>query len=182
MHTREGPSRDRIPENQRPHKDDDQEDERQKTEEHPHERRDGQRYCRKRHNAVDAVQKQFPKGPLGLPRGPLRIFEFDPLGVEAAPSEQALGKTVVFTEFQQGIDILPCEKPVVPGAVHDFGLGQFPDEPVKQTGEEGPGLPALPLRVTLRVATQSYPSSRIPRIISGNRAGGSCKSASMIAT
>ena len=33
---------------------------------------------------------------------------------------------------------MPCEKPVVPGAVHDFGLGQFPDEPVKQTGEEGP--------------------------------------------
>ena len=66
------------------------------TQEEAHEGGQRQGHGGEGYDALDAVFEQLPEGPLGLTGYPFHIFKFNPLGLEAYPAKQALGKAVAF--------------------------------------------------------------------------------------
>lgn len=76
------------------------------------------RYRGKSDNTIYCIQKKFPEGPFGFSSYPFHIFIGEPFGTETYPAKEPLGETIVFRQFQKGIDELSAHKPIISGSVN----------------------------------------------------------------
>ena len=132
---RGSPSGNGIPPDQTAHDDEDQKQEGDAGHQHPEPGCDVQRRVGKVDNAVDGIFEQLPEAPLGRSGDALHILVREPIGPEADPAENALGKAIVFGHGEDGVLHGPGHEPEVSCAVNDIRVRDLIDQPVKPAGE-----------------------------------------------
>lgn len=101
---RRGPSRDRVTECERAHRDHDDEQEREQAEQQPRDGRDHEGRGGERDNPVERVREQFQEVPFRAAGDPVDVLVGDPFGAEADPSVDALGEPVDLLHGQDRVD------------------------------------------------------------------------------
>ena len=98
-----------------------------------------QRHSGKSDDAVHCIEKKFPEGPFGFTGYAFYIFIGEPFGMESHPAKEPLGETIVFRQFQKGIDEFSVRKPIISGSVNQFRVGNSVHQTIEKAGKKKNG-------------------------------------------
>lgn len=132
------PSADGVTPNECFDQDDDESQNGDETEDDTREGGEGERRRGKSDDAVDGIEEQRPKAPLGLAGHAVDVYIGEPFGLEAHPAVNALGESVIFAHGDDSVDHGALHEPKVACTVDDVRVGNAVDDLVEHAGEERP--------------------------------------------
>ena len=87
-------------------------------------------------DSADGIFKQLPEIPFGLAGNTFDIFVREPEGFETDPSEDSLGKTVIFAHGDDGIYHTALHQTEISGTVHDIRIRDLVNKLIEFPGKK----------------------------------------------